>query len=270
MSNSRSIYCGELYDQVYALDNYYVIDNKTNNSIKKCVIYFSSSGLYFPNDIEHFKEAFIDNDSTYEWQRHRIKNIDREIFVRDITKEFYTRGISKDINTIDKILVLLRGLTDGYELTTVGSSAGGYMAILAGCLLDAKRIFAFSSYHDLYLIDHESWPLTYELENDSNVSKWYRLRTFIEQAENTIIYYLYPSKLEGDFEQSRAILGCKNVYEYAFDSDIHGIPWNQAKGKSPTLAIFMGKCDESRIALAKKYSGRIISQLKWNFDVLLS
>lgn len=65
------------------------------------------------------------------------------IFVRDIYKTFYVKGINHDVSSIDALLELLEEKTAGYQIVTCGNSAGGYMAVIAGKHLSADRIFSF-------------------------------------------------------------------------------------------------------------------------------
>mgnify|MGYP006966576756 FL=1 len=63
MENSKkSIVSGNLFDKVYSGENYLIKDNKQNNVEKIAVLYFSSSGIYFPNTEEMFSKAFVEND----------------------------------------------------------------------------------------------------------------------------------------------------------------------------------------------------------------
>lgn len=67
----------------------------------------------------------------------------KQIFVRDIYKNFCIEGINAEFNSHYKVAEKLKMLTQGYKVVTVGSSAGGFMAILFGCLLNAEAIYAF-------------------------------------------------------------------------------------------------------------------------------
>ena len=113
-----------------------------------CYIFFTSHGLYYPTSIEEFRKNVITSDK-YEWMNiasdKEIKNkASIYVFVRDIYKNWCINGCNGIINTQDKVAELLKNLSRGKRIITVGSSAGGYMAILFGCLLKAEAIYAFS------------------------------------------------------------------------------------------------------------------------------
>lgn len=130
----------QIINQVYEQDNYQCVDTGIESDI--CYIFFSSHGLYYPDTEAEFEETIINRDR-YEWKwmanNSRIPtNAGRIIYVRDIHKRYYIYGISKKYNTIDKVLDRLRELTAGYRIVTVGSSAGGYMALIAAVRLNAE------------------------------------------------------------------------------------------------------------------------------------
>ena len=72
------------------------------------------------------------------------------IYYPNIYKQWYVRGINEKINTIDKLIDLLRDLTNGFEVMTVGISAGGYIAALAAAKLNTKKCYDFSGQVSLW------------------------------------------------------------------------------------------------------------------------
>lgn len=220
----RSVYQGQNYETAYAFDNYMIEDRK-NSSSNICVIYCSSSGLYYPNTEEEFIKAFIDRKDKFEWRNHRVKDAAKSIWIRDITKEFYVRGINKRICTIDKLIDFLRGETEGYDVITVGSSSGGYIATVIGCLLHAKRVLSFSGFFDLDIIDKDTWPLVAECAQFPAIHKWYRLHDLIKSSD-TLIFYFCSHRLKVDCLQAEG-LNLDNVKIFRFDSSVHGIPFKK-------------------------------------------
>jgi hypothetical protein len=83
-----------------------------------------------------------------------MKNAGKLIFVRDIFKSWYVCGISDRYSSIDDMIDFLKEETKGYKVITVGNSAGGYMAVLAGVLLGAERVFNFSGQYSLRIIEN--------------------------------------------------------------------------------------------------------------------
>lgn len=111
-------------------------------------IFFSSHGLYFPTTIDEFQKQVVQGDK-YEWVNISKNEQLREkaskfIFIRDIYKNWCLHGINSRCNSLHDLATLLTKYTEGKNIITVGSSAGGYMAIALGCMLNAKTIFAFS------------------------------------------------------------------------------------------------------------------------------
>lgn len=154
-------------------DNFLVED--TNNDSNLCCIYFSSHGVFYPVTETIFQNEIVKKDR-YEWYKRRLPNIKRHIFLRDIRLSFYVEGINRHYNSIDKVIELLRGLTDGYDVITIGSSAGGYMAALVGGVLSAKVSFVFSAQFDL-LKDSAfgTKKLLLRHNEDQTYSKWFNI-----------------------------------------------------------------------------------------------
>lgn len=118
----------------YQKDNFRVLDLDAKK--KTCFIFFSSNGLYFPNDVETFQQTVVEKDR-YEWENIAQSSLIRRfagrlIFVRDLFKAWYVTGINARVNSIDKLIAMLKDLTEGYEVITCGGSAGGYMSTLGG------------------------------------------------------------------------------------------------------------------------------------------
>lgn len=259
----RSIYQGENYNYVYSLDNY-IIDKKRDSGI--CVIYCSSSGLYYPNTEKEFVNAFIKRADKFEWRNNRIRKADKSIWIRDITKEFYVRGINNRISSIEQLLDFLGEETKGYEVITVGSSGGGYIATLIGCVLHAKRVYCFSGFFDLNIIDKETWPLVYEYGSRPEYQKWYCLRNIIEKS-GTKVFYFYPGNLEGDIKQAEVIEDLPGVYPFKFDSDIHGIPFRD-RFHIPILNKVINLSEDKLYMLYSCFVGKTITNFDWFFKVL--
>ena len=171
----------------YKQKNYILTD--TNSKSRRIMIFFSGNGLYYPN----------------------TKSV----------KQWYVTGINEKINTIDKLVEFLRALTDGYEITTCGNSAGGYMACLIGNFLKAKRMYDFSGQFVLYEELEGSPLLKANINNDR--AKYYSLLDYIKYPQN--VYYFYPANCSSDIKQYRFIAN-KNINIFAFDRETHGTTVN--------------------------------------------
>jgi hypothetical protein len=66
-----------------------------------CIIYFSSNAIYFPNDRAAFCQKIV-KENRFEWKNNILKSARKVIFIRDVLKSWYLKGISSNINLIEK------------------------------------------------------------------------------------------------------------------------------------------------------------------------
>lgn len=197
-----------LVEKMYKEDkNYKIIYTKSKS--KKVLIFFSGHGLYL--DEKQFKISILDKNEYHGENIIKNKLIQNNfsliILARDIYQSHYDFGINNDLNTKDKVIKFLKNLTYGYEVITAGSSAGGYMAILAGVKLNAERIYSFSG------------QFVWEPLKD------YASLLDIIQLNNNIFYF-YPAGLDIDIRQYNLIKDFKNIIVFPFDGDNHGVPFS--------------------------------------------
>lgn len=121
----------------------YIIQTDDSVNTKKCAIYFSSNAIYYPDTEVAFFERIIKRDS-YEWYGKRVSDASKHIFVRDVFKCWYVKGINEEYCDIFKLTEFLKKETEGYDVVTIGSSAGAYAAIICGSLLHSKMVYAFN------------------------------------------------------------------------------------------------------------------------------
>jgi hypothetical protein len=210
--------------QVYSQEkNYEILD--FDNHDKRCIVYFSSNGLYYPNQDRIFeKEIIIRN--RFEWKKNIVTSVGRIIFVRDITKQWYLTGINAQINTIDKLYEFLVEQTKGLEVICVGSSAGGFAATLFGCLLQASCVFNFSGQFSInqLLLDglaRQKNPTLVEYEKNLEYKRYYSTIDFLKNSD-VPIFYFYPSKCKIDRDQHDLVASFENIYSFPFSTAIHG------------------------------------------------
>ena len=213
----------ELLAHEYEKDNYIVI--RTGSKTGRAIIFFAGNGLYFPNTESEFTEKIIKNDR-YEWEniitdKRVTKYYELIILVRDIYKQWYITGISAKINTVEKTADFLKDLTAGLEITTCGSSAGGYASVLFAHLLNAERFFTIAAQ---FSIKHQiSSEAPFVLMNASNpaVNKYYDISNFIQGGGG---YYFYPNKSKIDIPQYELIKNNSNPNFIIIErnSDEHG------------------------------------------------
>lgn len=221
-------------NSIFQVDNHLVRNayNNKNYTIRydesvpagTCAIYFSSNNIYHPNNEVEFSKKIIDNDF-YEWFKIRIKKVHKHIFLRDIHKQWYITGISSEINSPEKLLEFLQAEIKGCKVTVVGSSAGGYAAVLYGSLIKAEKIFSFNGQMELNsLLDTstpQTDPLLFRLQN-KEVRRFYDLKPFISNASK--IFYFYSSKSDWDKQQAIHISNLP-INIIAFSTAHHGIPF---------------------------------------------
>lgn len=202
------------------------IDFNPVNSIEYCVIYFSSNNIYFPNDSNTFKNNILLKDR-FEWTNQKIRYAHKHIFIRDIKKQWYLTGINAQINSPVRLFSFLERETKNYKIITVGSSAGGYGAILYGSMLKAFRIFAFSpqfELNSLLLTSNELVdPIIFKNKFNLNLNIYYDLNPFILNAKS--IYYFCPIKSEWDYQQLTHASKMNGINIIRFKISHHGIPF---------------------------------------------
>lgn len=213
-------------DKIYNDENENIKIERTNFLNRKACIYFSSNGLYYPNTKKEFEEKIIKNNF-YEWERNKLKRIEKNIFVRDIYKGWYLLGINKKINSPEKLIEFLREETRGYEIVTVGVSSGGYAAVLYGSLLKADKIFSFNGQFNLERLMNNDEVLKKNPVLSiikGNKDKWKYLNIIKNIRENNVYYFMSKNSQE-DYENYMEILKEKlKIKVFKFNSKDHGIP----------------------------------------------
>ena len=228
--------------QAYEKDNYYYVDTDADTNI--CYIFFSSNGLYYPNTEEVLREQIFEKDR-YEWKwvakNSSVYNrAGRVIFVRDIYKCWYSRGISHKVNTIDKVLELLKTLTEGYRVITVGSSAGGYMAVLSAIKLNAEFCFNFSGqYH-----------ISEDLGNP------YLDLTDLLKEYNGNIFYFMPVHYEADRKEFLSVENIKCIKTFGFNENRHA-----STMLTGNISYIIDKEENELIELYERFCGKEINKL---------
>ena len=214
----------DLLRECFEGNNYY--EENIGNG-RKCFIFFSGNGLYFPNDYLTAETALVKNNH-YEWQNIAKSPLIRSragklIFLRDVFKQWYVTGINSRIDSITKLVHFLRERTAGYEVITVGNSAGGYMATLFGALLSAKSVLNFSGQ---YIVAPDKLGDGYyylkKYADNEFYARYFDVRPFIKANPAVPVMYFYPAKSEDDQEQCASVKDIKNVFCFSFDVASHG------------------------------------------------
>lgn len=221
-------------------DNYlieYSPKTATDQSDKICVIYFSSNDIYYPNNSETFCHQIIEKNK-FEWYQTRIETASKHIFVRDIFKQWYLKGINGRLNSVEKVTDFLKNETEGYCVITLGSSAGGYAAVLFGTLLNARAIYSFNGQFTVYDLitpgskkysSEQIDPVLFREKNNPEINCYYTLRPYIKHPEKIFYFHSMYSlwdKMQFDHVSD---LGIRFV---SFKTSHHGIPFPKTNLKN--------------------------------------
>lgn len=236
----------EVILKAYQRDNYQCVDTGLRSDI--CYIFFSSNGLYYPDTRKVFEEEIFQKDR-YEWKwmakNSGIYNIaGKIIFVRDIYKVWYTKGINNKSNTIDKVLELLKELTEGYRIVTVGSSAGGYMAALAAVKLKALYCINFSGQYAI------SKNLNNPYQDISNLMEDYKGE----------IFYFVPMHNESDNWQYNLVREKGCVKSFLFNEKQHA-----ATMLTGNMSYIISKPEAKLLQLYEHYESKEIDKISFLF-----
>lgn len=214
------IVTSEIVRQVYKGNNYVVINNPAATNKDLCVLFFSSNGIYFPDTEESFTATIIEKDR-FEWFGIR-PDAGRYVYVRDVFKQWYISGINQHFNDPDKLLILLKDLIGGYNrIYTVGSSAGGYAAILYGSLLGADRVFAFNPQVEIYS-EEQRGCFSLLTHSKKKYAHYYDLTKMIEALGDRMYYFLSVLS-ERDIKQYQHV-NRLNIKVIKIINDVHGVP----------------------------------------------
>lgn len=257
-----------LVRQQYEKDNFLIRDYDKDDAKPYCVIYFSSNGLYYPNTEESFCN-FVKSDR-YEWKTHHFHNVRREIYVRDIVKQWYITGINSRLSSIDKMVEWLSdNIPAGCDVITVGNSAGGYIAVLAACLLNARYAYDFSgqfSIEDALEDKDASHNALFKRQVEryrKNGGKLYlNIAEYIKTAPDLDIFYFYPALCDEDKRQSALVSDMENVHAFAFRDDKHG----QTMYNFNLEDVFEME-PERLVALSSKFGRKVISRMEFSVCV---
>ena len=201
--------------RLYNEDANYKITN--NSSIKTCCVFCSSNGLFSSNN--DFKSIDINR---FEWtnisqNKRMIDAFGKYIFLRDVFEKSYVDGLNKHINTIDSIIELVKKETVGYEVVCVGSSGGGYLAIILGAKLpNCSRVYSFGGLLSLYTWTgaHDNFSFNditaYQRHiGDNDYSKYYSLKSLLINYHANLFHF-YGLNHKSDCVQLKELIGIQN------------------------------------------------------------
>lgn len=248
----------------YQKPNYKVENRKSTDELKNgvCMVCCSSNGIWFPNEKYAFQKSFIENDR-YEWTRTKCVYATKTIYIRDIYKSWYVMGINSEVNSIDKLVVLIKNEAQNLPIVCIGASSGGYLAAILSFLLNAQFAIVFSPQFELNNKEAKGAnSILQRYANDKNASKYYNLKPFLELSE-VPIYYFCPINSEQDRDQYYYIKDCKCIKPFLFKNKRHGI----VLFKSNLSVIISMKKNELE-AMYQKYKGHTLSRFVFSINIV--
>lgn len=171
------------------------------------------------------------------------KNINT-VFVKDFQQCWYQKGLlglSTDIQqTVD---VIKERIPDQQEnIYTIGTSAGGFAAILFGALLNADKIVAFGPQTILTEEVFQNFKSLDSRFQDINLeSPFSDLKQILETSEySSSIYIHFAKNHDDDKAAAERLANLKNVYLYPWETETHNIAgWLKAQDKlASVLDVF--------------------------------
>ena len=215
----------EIVKQFYREQNNYLIEFNKKAEKEWCAIYFCSNDIYYPNTEEIFRKRIIEKNF-FEWYHTRIDRAYKHIFIRDIFKQWYLSGINENISSPEKLIEFLRKETAGYKVITVGSSAGGYAAILYGYFINTQYTLSFNPQFELKSLlqksTEEKNPLIFRICDKRK--EYFDITQYINKERK--IFYFYSNKSLWDMEQYNHIeKKITDLYIITFRTKHHGIPF---------------------------------------------
>lgn len=188
-------------------------------------VFPSSNGLYFPNTPDVFQNEIIKRDK-FEWESigdDAVANA-RRLFLRDIHKQWYVRGIGPNHSSVDSIIEFVNEQTEGRRLRLIGSSSGGYLSVILGLALQAEMVLSFSGQFQL-----DATARDHPIENTllmQNLDSKYRTVSFLfERNTVTPVFYFVGIDSKTDRPDLEVAESHENVFVFRFRSDIHGVPF---------------------------------------------
>jgi len=232
---------------------------------KVLYIFFSSQGLWNAPDPDSFSQRVISQDY-YDYynvtqSKFFAKNKFDLLFVRDIYLSWYAYGINERVDSQSALTDFLAEKSKAYdEVVAVGSSAGGYAAILFGARINADRIIVFGAQNDL--AGH------LEFYKDSDVYDYFDAdsgRAILDLAPlireySGKIYYFYASRAKVDIFQFSRLEGAPCVVAFPIRSDEHGRTL-----LAENMLDVICASDKKMLRIAKRIEGKEIGSVGFCF-----
>jgi hypothetical protein len=157
-----------------------------------------------------------------------------KLFLRDLNQAWYQKGVDENINTISKLADFIRTktLAKKYKkVILIGSSLGGYAAILFGTMLNVNTVIAFApqSFIDKwrrFIYRDKRWlnPVKGVYNNPKKEKKYFDLKVFLKTLEyDTEILVYYGSIHRLDSLHAKRLSEIKNIKLIPVEEGGHGV-----------------------------------------------
>ncbi len=157
-----------------------------------------------------------------------------KIFVRDLHRTWYHRGLPGIAGNIDGIAAYLDSLIKSKsfrQVTCVGSSTGGYAAILFGLLLNVNTVLAFvpktflSPWKRLLCFDVKTWPQMWTLIRTRTAQKHYfdLQQVLRSRSTNTEFHVHYGGDGRVDVIHAERLRGIPQVHLHLHPEGGHSL-----------------------------------------------
>ena len=154
------------------------------------------------------------------------------LFFLDKHMTWYHDGIDDITTDMDGTIAYLRDKIQNYDTVVfIGSSAGGYAAVLFGALLDVSKVIVFKPQTML--------PLG-ALQMANRDSPYKDLRIVLESAGKKTQFHVYGDLDIGTNDSYHHISQCKNIecFPNVHVSALHGLDLQKMRDSGALLSIF--------------------------------
>ncbi len=242
--------------QSFEDDDHYLVQSDPGE-LEHCVFYFSSHGIYFPNDEPTFRERIL-IENRFDWFETRFKQPAQHVFVRDVLKELVSLGDQWSYQRRREARRVSAWPERGASGHHRRELRRGFAALLFGSLLGAERIFAFNPQVNLRVYlesdDHKQKnPLLARVAADGSRDGYLDICPLLAKHRHPI-YYFFPGNSLQDRAQYGFVRGIDCIRPFEFISSTHGITMDQTELR-PTL----NATDEVLSGLSAELAGRQIT-----------
>jgi len=171
------------------------------------------------------------------------KNINT-VFVKDFHQCWYQKGLLGLSNDIQQTVEVIKERIPEHQenIYTIGTSAGGFAAILFGVLLNADKIVAFGPQTILTEEIFQNYKsLDSRFQDIDLESKFSDLKQVLETSEySSSIYIHFAANHADDKAAAERLANLKNVHLYPWETEIHNIAgWLKTQDKlASVLDVF--------------------------------